>query len=54
MRRLDKTKNGNFKIVCSCGRKLCDFEFTESGNIVIVCKTCLNTELIKKRESEEE
>lgn len=39
----------NFKISCKCGRKDCDFEFTDDGNMVIVCKACGRTELLLRK-----
>ncbi|KKM17915.1 hypothetical protein LCGC14_1670990 [marine sediment metagenome] len=38
-----------FKIGCGhCGRNLCDFAFTEDGDIIIVCKTCGKKGLIER------
>ena len=48
MRRLKECSGGKFNINCSCGRKDCDFCFTEDGDIVIMCLCCGNTEIIFK------
>jgi len=50
MKKLNEISNGNFNINCTCGNKNCDFEFTETSNIVIYCKICGNTELMIKNE----
>jgi len=40
----------NFRIVCDvCNRKVCDFQFTEKGDIVVYCRSCGNTHLIHKQ-----
>ena len=38
--------NERLHITCECGRKDCAFEWTDSGNMVIICKTCLTTVLL--------
>ena len=35
-----------FMISCKCGRKDCYFEFTDSGNVVIFCPSCIETRLL--------
>lgn len=41
-----------FRIVCDCGRKICDYVFTTDGDLVITCKTCKRTTLIARKDGE--
>ncbi len=41
---------GDFAIVCKCGRKNVNFAFTEDDDIVIFCKTCCRTILVERGE----
>jgi rRNA maturation endonuclease Nob1 len=45
---LDETNN-RFAIVCKvCKRLNCDFEFTDTGNLIIFCPACGSTELVRR------
>ena len=41
-----------FRIVCDCcERKLCDYQYTEKGDIVVYCRSCGQTKIYFKDES---
>jgi hypothetical protein len=35
-----------FSITCKCGRKSCHYDFTDSNNIVIHCRSCGRTKIV--------
>ena len=46
----ENNKQG-FRIVCDvCKRQLCDFQFTEEGDIVVYCRSCGQMKMIYKSE----
>ena len=44
-----KEPKSGFRIICDCcKRQLCDFQFTEEGDIVIYCRSCGQARMIFK------
>lgn len=42
-------KKEGFRIVCDiCGRQLCNFQFTENGDVVVYCRSCTQAKIICK------
>jgi hypothetical protein len=39
--------NGNFVVTSTCGRKICELDFTETENVVIVFRSYLSTEIVQ-------
>ncbi len=49
MEKEKRKKVEGFRIICDiCKRQLCDFQFTESGDIVVYCRSCGQTKMIYK------
>jgi len=49
MKNLLEESSNKFTIICkTCNRKNCRFEFTDSGNLLIVCDSCGNMFLIRR------
>ena len=49
---VERACGNEFRIhCCKCNRKSCHFDFTDSNDIIITCKTCGNIEIIYRQYS---